>query len=94
MPTDLEKKNLEMHVELSALRDQTHSEALETIEKKISELVEAHKELKELVDDMKDERTYQLIKWGTAIIVTLFSALGLLFLKILVPALLSKPPGQ
>jgi hypothetical protein len=94
MPIDLEKKNLEMHVELQALRDQTSNEAVAAIEKKIEELVLAHKELKQLVDDMKEDRNNQLIRWGTAIIVTLFSALGLLFLRILVPALLSKTPGQ
>lgn len=90
MPIDLEKKNLEMHVELQALRDTTTNDALDEIEKKIEEIILAQKELKRLVDDMKDDRNNQLIRWGTAIIVTLFSALGLLFLKILVPAILSK----
>jgi hypothetical protein len=91
MPIDLEKKNLEMHVELQALRDQTHNDALEAIEKKVEELVAAHKELKQLVDDMKEDRNNQLIKWGTAIIVALFSALGALLLKVIVPIIMAKP---
>ena len=90
MPNELEKKNLEMHVELEALRDKTANDFLLVIEAKIKTLIEEIKELRELVDDMKDERTNQLIKWGTAIIGALFTALGLLILKILVPALLSK----
>ena len=91
MPTEMEKKNLEVHVELSTLREQLQDDTFKTLEKKIEELVTTYKELKTLVDEIKDERTNQLIKWGTAIIVALFSALGMLFLKILVPALLSKP---
>jgi hypothetical protein len=92
MPTDLEKRNLEMHVELQALRDQTTNDALQAIEKKIEDLVSSFKELKQMVDEMKDDRNDQLIKWGTAIIVTLLGALGALFLKIIIPALISKTP--
>ena len=92
MPIELEKKNLEMHVELEALREETINDSLDAIEKKIEKIIEDHKELRQLLDDIKDDRANQLVKWGTAIIVTLFSALGLLFLKILVPAILSKAP--
>lgn len=90
MPIDLEKKNLEMHVELQALRDQATNESIEAIEKKIEEVIQAHKELKQLVDDMKEQRNNQLINWGIAIIVALFGALSALFIKIIIPALMSK----
>jgi hypothetical protein len=94
MPVELEKRNLEMHVELEALREKTVDEALSALDEKIEDIVEGLKSLKQVVDDMKEDRNNQLIKWGTAIIVTLFSALGILFLRILIPAMLSKPPGQ
>lgn len=88
MPIELEKKSLEMHVELDAMRQKSTDEALEEITKKIDELFELHKELKQMVDDMKDERNDQLIKWGTAIIVGLFSALSALLLKIIIPVIM------
>lgn len=94
MSNDLEKKSLEMHVELDAIRYETTKEAREELVKKIEELIIAHKELKKIVDDMKEDRNNQLIRWGTAIIVTLFSSLGLLFLRILVPIIMSKTSGQ
>lgn len=79
-----------MHVELQALRDQATNESIEAIEKKIEEVIQAHKELKQLVDDMKEQRNNQLINWGIAIIVALFGALSALFIKIIIPALMSK----
>lgn len=99
MPAELEKKSLEMHVEMDQLRQEVTDDRIDTlenttesklaaIEKKLEELVELQKELKKLVDDMKDDRNDQLIKWGTAIIVALFSALAAIFLKIIVPIII------
>ena len=90
MPIELEKKNLEMHVELEALREKTTEDALATIEKKIENIINDYKAVKQIVDDMKEDRNNQLIKWGTAIIFALLSALGLLILRIVIPAALSK----
>jgi len=93
MPIELEKKNLEMHVELEALREKTTEDALVAMEKKIENIIDDYKELKQLVDDMKEDRNSQLIKWGTAIIFALLSALGLLILRIIIPAVMSKTSG-
>ena len=90
MPVELEKQNLEMHVELQALRDKAVNESLDLIEDKIKNLVAELKELRELLDDMKDDRNHQLLKWGTAIIAALFSALGMLIIKLLAPLFLGK----
>jgi chromosome segregation ATPase len=85
-----EKTNLTFHVELDRLRLEKTNEEVSEIKKKVNELVSDIAELKELVIEMRDDRNNQLIKWGTAIIVSLVSALGLLFLRIIVPALIGK----
>lgn len=92
--SDLEKRNLEAHVEMEILREKSTAETLKNLEEKIEDLVEKHKELRALVDDIKDSRNNQLIKWGTAIIISLFSALGMIFLRIIIPAIISKTGGQ
>ena len=66
--SDAERKSLEVHVELSELRDKTRKEAYESLENKVKELTIALQDIKDLLADMKDERNKQLIKWGTAII--------------------------
>ena len=83
MAAESEKRNLELHVELGALRDKEINKALENIENKIEKIVRAHQELVDALNHIKEQRNNQLTKWGTAIIATLFSALGMLFLKIL-----------
>lgn len=65
-------------------------EAMAALEKKISDLEDSLQELRDLINEIKDERYKQLIKWGTAVIATLVSALGLLILKILIPIIMSK----
>ena len=94
MAIELEKKNLEMHVELEALREKTTDDALSAIEEKIANILTEFKELKQIVDNMKDDRNNQLIRWGTAIIVALLSALGLLIMRLIIPAVLTKGAGQ
>lgn len=104
-PLESEKKNLEMHVELQALRDEAVRAQLEDLQNKIETLIKSTDQLREMLDEVKedlrtsieeikDERNNQLIKWGSAIIVTLVSALGLLFLRVILPLILGKPAGQ
>jgi cell division protein FtsB len=105
MPLELEKKSLAMHVEFDAMRqkatdeeiekqEKTTEDALHAIQSKIDELFAAQKELKALIDEMKEDRNEQLIKWGTAIIVALFSALCGLLLKILLPLVMKLSSGH
>jgi hypothetical protein len=86
--TELEKKSLEMHVELAALREKTLKDSLDALDKKISDINTMHQELKQLVDGMKDKRNDQLLKWGATIIIGLFSALSALLIKIILPIIL------
>ncbi|VVC05567.1 Uncharacterised protein [uncultured archaeon] len=90
MLSDLEKKNLEVHVEKQELRDQAINEALLDIERKIVDLVEANKELKKMIDEDRENRSNQLIKWGAAIIAALVSALGMLFIRLIMPSLIGR----
>ena len=92
-PIETEKKNLEMHVELQAMRDTAILAEIEDLHSKITDLTESVKELKQLVDDLKDGRNNQLIKWGSAIIVTLISAIGLILLKVVFPMIIGKVAG-
>lgn len=93
-PVELEKKNLEMHVELGALRDQAIKDDIHDLKAKIEALEKMVADLKEVVEEMKDDRNSQLIKWGSAIILTLISALGMIFLRVFIPMLMNKPPAQ
>ena len=127
-PVEIEKTNLEVHVELEAMRRQTNTDdhvelrakiqdlktrfddlkefnddRMREIEQKVTDLKESNDnrlreieqkfndklhELEQVIAEVTDNRNNQLIKWGTAIIVSLISALGLLFLRVIVPVFL------
>lgn len=74
--TDIEKTNLEAHVELCAERYDYLQEKLETLDSRMDVIEHTLTELKTLVTAMKDQRQGQLINWGIAIIGALLSALG------------------
>lgn len=76
--TDIEKTNLEAHVELCAERYDYLQEKLETLDGRMDVIEHTLTELKTLVTDMKDQRQSQLINWGIGIIGALLSALGYL----------------
>jgi hypothetical protein len=74
--TDIEKKNLEAHVELCAERYRHLETKLETVEGKIGGLDRVIREVHDMVASMKDRRNNQLITWGIGIIAALVAALA------------------
>jgi chromosome segregation ATPase len=69
--TDIEKKNLETHVELCAERYKFLEEKLETVEEKVTGLEAMIKEVHGLLQSMSEKRNDQIINWGMGIIATL-----------------------
>ena len=78
MTTDIEKQNLEAHVELCAERYKQLNEKLETVEAKVSMLEHMMGDIKSILTEMQDRRNNQLITWGLGIITTLGSIIGFL----------------
>ena len=69
--TGIEKKNLEAHVELCAERYRHLETKLEAVETKISGLEKVTREVHDMIANMKDRRSTQLISWGLGIIASL-----------------------
>jgi predicted nucleic acid-binding Zn-ribbon protein len=97
--TDIEKKNLEAHVELCAERYKSLEDKLDNldqrvsaIEKKIDSKMQAIEskvedkfgEIKKAIIDFQEKRNTQLIGWGVSIISTLISILLTLLWKFVV----------
>jgi hypothetical protein len=89
VPTDIEKKNLEAHVELCAERYKNLDEKLGTVEKKVFDVEKKLElkmaavelvldEIKKLIQNTQQKRNNQLISWGVGIITTLVSAISFL----------------
>jgi hypothetical protein len=89
-PIDSEKKNLEMHVELSALREEAIHEVLDDHNEQLKELKESDEKLNSRINTVEENRNNQLIRWGMAIIVALLTTLGAIILKVLIPLFLGK----
>jgi hypothetical protein len=66
--TDIEKKNLEAHVELCAERYNQLEARFEHVENKIGNLDALLREVHDMVQRMSEKRTDQLIGWGVGII--------------------------
>ena len=66
--TDIEKKNLEAHVELCAERYNQLETRFEHVENKIGNLDALLREVHDMVQRMSEKRTDQLIGWGVGII--------------------------
>ena len=77
-PTDIEKKSLEAHVELCAERYNALENKLEHVENKISRLETVMQEVHEMVHNMAQKRTDQIISWGIGIIGVLAATVGYL----------------
>ena len=75
-PTDIEKKNLEAHVELCAERYRVVENKLNTLEEKISALAPVMQETHELVHALSDKHNNQIQNWSIGIIVLLLSLCG------------------
>jgi uncharacterized protein (DUF342 family) len=88
-PSDIEKKNLEAHVELCAERYKNLNDKLDTVETRVSTVekkldikmasVESVlDEIKEMIVKMQQYRNKQLITWGIGIISSLVATIGFL----------------
>ena len=66
--TEIEKKSLEAHVELCAERYRFLEEKLENVEEKITGLNGVIREVHDMVANMNEKRTDQIIGWGLGII--------------------------
>lgn len=75
-PTDIEKHNLEAHVELCAERYRHLETKLETVEEKITGLDRVVREVHDMVAGMKDRRSNQLLAWAIGIISALLATIA------------------
>ena len=80
-PTDIEKKNLEAHVELCAERYRYLEEKLEVVETKLVSLSSAVYDIRTMVHEMMNKRNDRLIAWGVGIIGGLLAAVAYLVEK-------------
>lgn len=81
---DIEKTNLEAHVELCAERYDYLQEKLETLSNRMDTIDSTLVELKNLVSGMKDQRQGQLISWGAGIIGVLITAIAVIAYDMLI----------
>lgn len=65
--TDIEKKSLEAHVELCAERYKFLETKLESVEDKVTTVVESVSKVKDTIESMAAKNNDRLIKWGLAI---------------------------
>ena len=72
-PTDIEKKNLEAHVELCAERYRFLEDKLSTVESKITALVPVMQETHELVHQLNEKHNSAIQRWSVGIILFLVS---------------------
>ena len=87
--TEIEKKNLEAHVELCAERYKNLDNKLDTVEKRVSDVekkLDAKMnavetildDIKKMIVSMQQKRDRQLINWGIGIISSLVGIIGFL----------------
>jgi phage shock protein A len=76
--TDIEKKSLEAHVELCAARYRFLEEKLETVERKVSELVNGVDEIRSIMHESMTRRNDQIIAWGLGIMGIMLGIIGYL----------------
>ena len=83
-PTDLEKKNLEAHVELCAQRYRFLEQKFDIVEEKITELGTVIREVHDMVQTMSEKRTDQIMGWGMGIIGALVAIVGYLLITFVI----------
>lgn len=92
--TEIEKKNLEAHVELCAERYKNLDNKLDTVEKRVSDVEKKLDfkmnamesildEIKKMITSMQQKRDKQLIAWGIGIISSLIGVIGFLIWHII-----------
>jgi DNA-binding transcriptional MerR regulator len=82
--TDIEKKNLEAHVELCAERYRFLEEKLEIVEGKISDLNKTVDNISDMMAQMMNKRNDQILNWGIGIIGTLLAVLGFVVVEFVI----------
>lgn len=75
---DIEKKNLEAHVELCAVRYKFIEEKLEAVDDQLAKLATAIGDVKTMMQNMVEKRNTQLISWGLGIMALKVSIIGYL----------------
>lgn len=75
-PTDLEKKNLETHVDLCAARYRFLEEKMASVEEKVDDLEDLTKQIHQCVIQYNERRNEQIIKWAGGIIAILIAVSG------------------
>lgn len=79
--TQIEKENLEAHVELCAERYDALETKLDTVEKKVSSLERSVGEIKDMIVHLDRRRSTQLITWAGTAITMLIGVVGWLLTK-------------
>ena len=79
--TNIEKDNLEAHVELCAERYKAMEDKLDSVEEKVVQLETTVGEIKTMIVDMKDHRNNQLGRWGMSAIGALVAIIGWLIVQ-------------
>lgn len=75
-PTDLEKKNLETHVDLCAARFRFLEEKMGVVEEKVDDLESLTKEIHKCVIQSNEKRSDLQLKWAGTIIAVLLAVSG------------------
>jgi hypothetical protein len=78
--SNIEKHNLEAHVELCAERYRSLDQNLLTVENKITGLELMIREVHDMVQDMAEKRNDQMINWGIGIGSSLLAMIGYLLI--------------
>lgn len=79
--TQIEKENLEAHVELCAERYDALETKLDTVERKVSSLESSVREIKDMIVHLDRRRSTQLITWAGTFITMLIGVIGWLLTK-------------
>ena len=74
--TDIEKKSLEAHVELSAERYRMLELKIENVDTKMTNQTTVIQEIHDLVHSLAEKRNTQIINWGIGIIASLVGAVA------------------
>ena len=73
---DIEKKNLEAHVELCAVRYKFIEEKLDAVDDQLVKLATAIGDVKTMMQHRSEKRNTQLISWGLGIMALKVSIIG------------------
>jgi len=76
--TEIEKKSLEAHVELCAERYRFLEQKLEHMDEKIEAQSGVIREVHDMIQNISEKRTDQVVAWGAALITVLLGTTGYL----------------